>query len=376
MLVGVAIVMSVLSLSFARWIMRDARPDSEVATHEQMDEESSVDNSAPIEDPAEARRALSAEIRRKLLDSTARILKAKGRLRETDCQDVWAAVELYPFAQAAADKNAPIRLPKIKSCRRLPANLKRFHDDYAFQCRRFSGAKRSKFKAEEDLIAYDDCAMKTLLYRAMLHDMASEDVDVTVTEDLPILFDKLLSALAQQDPIRMEKIATRMHELEPNFYEPLKAMTIARFLGVVEETNEEVKSEKMLALEKSLQEARNFGIYDRELLQVEMMMKTQAFQDKEALREEGERLVEEFPDRGFGHYAVAASHFHNRDFEGTKKALELAVQREPENQSFRQTLDELKRDPSNFNRKIFRVALGLSFDFNDANELKMKQARP
>jgi hypothetical protein len=305
------------------------------------------------------RAARSHRLKMDLIRSTQRAYSSKPS-DDPSCVEDWTKIENYQFSNSAAEKQ---QFPSIGRCNHLPAELQAIDKRYRTECSTVSEKN------------FADCEVIILFYRSLLHDRATSNVNVETSTDLALLMEKLIASMSNLNPLRIEKIATRMHELEHDFYEPVKAMVLSRFLMTIDEPNENLKSEKMLALEKILGDAKDFGIYDPELLQAEVFLKTRGFQDIPRMEQEGERIAVEFPDRGWGDYAVAGAKFKQKDYEGTKTHLVAALKREPQNENYKKTLEDLKKDPANFDRHIFTVSFGMTFDMDENNLPKMKQRK-
>ena len=316
----------------------------------------------------------SRQIKFRLLENTEKSnALTHVQANETDCLALWTAIENYSFSIAFTEYSTEA-IPSIPACKKIPGPIRQVHQNLETACAPFMGKQKAEIPKEQRDDLYS-CQTLLLFYRGAIRDWATRDVNVQTSTDLRLLMDKLLSAISQSNPSAIEKVAERMHELEPNFYEPIKALVIAKIISVVSIADERQKSEAFLRLERQLQEAKDFGIYDPELIQAEVILKSRGFQDYDAVKLEGQRIANEFPERGLGDYAISSALYHQKNFDGAREHLLLAIKKEPGNQQFKATLKELEANPGNPDLKIYKISMGFRLNFNDQNDAVLQQER-
>ena len=115
--------------------------------------------------------------------------------------------------------------------------------------------------------------------------------------------------------------------------------------------------ESVIALKPKIDRALELDPDDESLLAFDMFI---AIKNKEpGIAEELERYTEEHPESGLGLYYLASMKWKQKDKPETIRLLEEAVKRDPENESYAETLETVRTE--DFEAKAFSLQLNFSY---------------
>ncbi|NQZ01098.1 MAG: hypothetical protein HRT45_10580 [Bdellovibrionales bacterium] len=217
-----------------------------------------------------------------------------------------------------------------------------FVSTYAERC-----TKKLLLEAEENKII---CAVMFDLVKAhiawgALQDKPLRDLEV---EELA------LGTLANIDnPDKLEPVVNELVIRLPNSATVAKAALLPTLLRA----GQDKMIESVIALKPKIDRALELDPDDESLLAFDMFI---AIKNKEpGIAEELERYTEEHPESGLGLYYLASMKWKQKDKPETIRLLEEAVKRDPENESYAETLETVRTE--DFEAKAFSLQLNFSY---------------
>lgn len=260
-----------------------------------------------------------------------------------DCED-----ELQEILTKEIDAEAFVDLPTLLACSKMPDKVAAAILHYQDLCRKFFGAETpvptSKLSSE--------CRGAFFDLRATVNVWQNGEPAAEEIRDPVLLFDRLMLAWNQkEDPQTVYSLAARLHEMEPDLYEPLKAMLGAKVQMLMAETNEERILETQREIERLMDDAFAFGVDDPDLWKSLWKIKTQKQNDWDR----ADMIISDMGSLGalepLQYFFSAELARAKGDSEGAMTMVEMALELQPENKEFRNLRSELlgkqvyRRDP-------------------------------
>ncbi len=258
-----------------------------------------------------------------------------------DCVDRWSQLLTVDLTQTDLSE-----IPQTESCESTPALIENARIAFENLCKDLPLPDEVDPKSQEKNHA---CLRGFVIYRASINATLNASTPLSEIRDGSVLLDLLISAQAHDgESTEIKQIAERLHELEPDLYQPIKVLTAHSLYDLTqnfETLDEEQKQERLRELSETANQAWDYGIDDPSIFETRIIAQTQMMKDPSAAYEmiREARELQVFPHLANYYEALIEESRGNRI--RAVELLEAAAVMDPKNSRIKDTLKIYESSP-------------------------------
>lgn len=274
----------------------------------------------------------------------------------SSCSKVWDQIQSLTTSDFEN-----LKFPSISACQNVPAEFSVVTMKYIDACK----------KLNEGAVLTDreksDCRAALYTYRATITDYNTREENIDQISDLRVLIDKLISSFnagVDPDTDRILRVAERIHRLEPDLYEPMKAIVVAKFDPIFKGERDPVRlADTFAAIEKAAAEAEEFNTADPDLWEAKFLARSRLGQDLDRADQVVDDMRRVKGLEGLSDYFQAGIEWRRGNAELAASLLDRALKRDPKNERYLATQEKMK-DAKPGAKELFSSSVRFSFDFD------------